>query len=145
MATDYRKLCIELFGTDNVAELRKIAGKQKTGRKKTLTDTDIQKIIEMQQQGITTKEIAELAGVTVPETTKIIIGEVESVELSEEFAHEKLSPVLAMYKAKDFSDALSKAEHLVADGGYGHTSSLYVNEVTEREKGSPAENPLRST
>ena len=53
MATDYRKLCIELFGTDNVAELRKIAGKQKTGRKKTLTDTDIQKIIEMQQQGIT--------------------------------------------------------------------------------------------
>ena len=72
-------------------------------------------------------KIAELAGVTVPETTKIIIGEVESVELSEEFAHEKLSPVLAMYKAKDFEDAVSKAEHLIADGGYGHTSSLYVN------------------
>ena len=69
-------------------------------------------------------KIAELAGVTVPETTKIIIGEVESVELSEEFAHEKLSPVLAMYKAKDFEDAVSKAEHLIADGGYGHTSSL---------------------
>ena len=79
-------------------------------------------------------KIAELAGVTVPETTKIIIGEVESVELSEEFAHEKLSPVLAMYKAKDFSDALSKAEHLVADGGYGHTSSLYVNVGTESAK-----------
>ena len=79
-------------------------------------------------------KIAELSGVTVPEGTKILIGEVESVELSEEFAHEKLSPVLAMYKAKDFEDALAKAEHLVADGGYGHTSSLYINEVTETEK-----------
>ena len=79
-------------------------------------------------------KIAELAGVTVPETTKILIGEVESVELSEEFAHEKLSPVLAMYKAKDFEDALSKAEHLIADGGYGHTSSLYVNVGTEKAK-----------
>ena len=78
--------------------------------------------------------IAGLAGVTVPAGTKILIGEVESVELSEEFAHEKLSPVLAMYKAKDFEDALSKAEHLVADGGYGHTSSVYLNEVTESEK-----------
>ena len=79
-------------------------------------------------------KIAELAGVTVPEGTKILIGEVESVELSEEFAHEKLSPVLAMYKAKDFEDALQKAEHLVADGGYGHTSSIYLNEITETEK-----------
>ena len=79
-------------------------------------------------------KIAELAGVKVPETTKILIGEVESVELSEEFAHEKLSPVLAMYKAKDFEDALSKAEHLIADGGYGHTSSLYVNVGTEKAK-----------
>lgn len=79
-------------------------------------------------------KIAELAGVTVPESAKILIGEVTSVELSEEFAHEKLSPVLAMYKAKDFNDALDKAEHLIADGGYGHTSSLYVNAVTEKEK-----------
>jgi len=78
--------------------------------------------------------IAALAGVTVPESTKVLIGEVESVELSEEFAHEKLSPVLAMYKARSFEDALAKAEHLVADGGYGHTSSIYLNEVTEREK-----------
>ncbi|MGN1422535.1 MAG: aldehyde dehydrogenase family protein, partial [Oscillospiraceae bacterium] len=79
-------------------------------------------------------KIAALAGVEVPETTKILIGEVESVDISEEFAHEKLSPVLAMYKAKDFSDALDKAEHLIADGGYGHTSSLYINATTEREK-----------
>ncbi len=79
-------------------------------------------------------KIAELSGVTVPEGTKILIGEVESVDISEEFAHEKLSPVLAMYKAENFEDALSKAEHLVADGGYGHTSSLYVNEVTEVAK-----------
>ncbi len=78
--------------------------------------------------------IAALAGVKVPEETKILIGEVESVELSEEFAHEKLSPVLAMYKAKDFEDAVNKAERLVADGGYGHTSSLYIDAVNQREK-----------
>ena len=79
-------------------------------------------------------KIAELAGVSVPEGTKILIGEVESVELSEEFAHEKLSPVLAMYKAHTFEEALDKADVLVADGGYGHTSSVYLNEVTETEK-----------
>ena len=79
-------------------------------------------------------KIAELSGVTVPEGTKILIGEVESVDISEEFAHEKLSPVLAMYKATSFADALDKAEQLVADGGYGHTSSIYLNEVTETEK-----------
>lgn len=79
-------------------------------------------------------KIAKLAGVEVPETAKILIGEVESVELSEEFAHEKLSPVLAMYRAKTFGDALDKAEKLVADGGYGHTSSLYVNVVAEKDK-----------
>ncbi len=78
--------------------------------------------------------IASLAGVDVPEKTKILIGEVESVELAEEFAHEKLSPVLAMYKAKTFDEAIEKAEHLIADGGYGHTSSLYINEITETEK-----------
>lgn len=78
--------------------------------------------------------IAELAGVKVPEDTKILIGEVESVELDEEFAHEKLSPVLAMYRAKNFDEALTKADKLVSDGGYGHTSSLYVNAVTETAK-----------
>ena len=78
--------------------------------------------------------IAALAGVKVPEATKILIGEVESVELSEEFAHEKLSPVLAMYRAKDFDNAVEKAERLVADGGYGHTSSLYIHVGTGKEK-----------
>lgn len=77
--------------------------------------------------------IAEMAGVSVPEGTKILIGEVESVELEEEFAHEKLSPVLAMYRAADFEDAVNKAERLVADGGYGHTSSLYID-VAQHEK-----------
>ena len=72
-------------------------------------------------------EIAKMAGVDVPENTKILIGEVESVDISEEFAHEKLSPVLAIYKAKTFDEALAKAEQLVADGGYGHTSALYVH------------------
>ena len=78
-------------------------------------------------------EIAKLAGVDVPEDTKILIGEVESVDISEEFAHEKLSPVLGMYRAKTFDEALAKAEQLVADGGYGHTSSLYIN-TNEKEK-----------
>ena len=78
-------------------------------------------------------EIAKLAGVDVPENTKILIGEVESVDISEEFAHEKLSPVLAMYRAKTFDEALEKAAQLVADGGYGHTSSLYVDPA-EKEK-----------
>ncbi len=78
--------------------------------------------------------IAELAGVTVPSGTKILIGEVESVDISEEFAHEKLSPVLAMYKAEDIKDAFEKAEHLIADGGFGHTSSIYLNVQTEQDK-----------
>ena len=79
-------------------------------------------------------KIAELAGVSAPENTKILIGEVENVDLSEEFAHEKLSPVLAMYKSSSFDDALEKAYRLIEDGGLGHTSSLYVNTVTEKEK-----------
>ena len=78
--------------------------------------------------------IAALAGVDVPDTTKILIGEVTSVDISEEFAHEKLSPVLAMYKSDSFDDAVEKAAHLIADGGYGHTSSLYINVETEKEK-----------
>ena len=77
--------------------------------------------------------IARLAGVEVPEDTKILIGEVESVDLSEEFAHEKLSPVLAMYRAKDIDDAFDKAAQLVADGGYGHTSSIYLNATTRQD------------
>jgi len=78
-------------------------------------------------------KIAEMAGVSVPESTKILIGEVESVDISEEFAHEKLSPVLAMYNAKTFDEAIAKAERLVADGGYGHTSAIYID-VNEKEK-----------
>ena len=84
--------------------------------------------------GQTACKIADLAGVKVPVGTKILIGEVESVELSEEFAHEKLSPVLAMYRAKDFADALNKADKLVSDGGYGHTSSIYLNTAIAQDK-----------
>ena len=84
--------------------------------------------------GQSAHKIASLAGVEVPEGTKILIGEVESVDISEEFAHEKLSPVLAMYRAKDFGDALDKADRLVADGGYGHTSSVYLNETVAQDK-----------
>ena len=79
-------------------------------------------------------KIAELAGVTVDPRTKVLIGEVESIDLEEEFAHEKLSPVLAMYHATDFADALNKADQLVQDGGYGHTASLYIDTVHERER-----------
>ncbi|MGL5756376.1 MAG: bifunctional acetaldehyde-CoA/alcohol dehydrogenase [Paraclostridium sp.] len=79
-------------------------------------------------------KIADLAGIKVPKEAKILLGEVDSVELSEPFAHEKLSPVLAMYKAIDFNDAVSKASQLIADGGLGHTSSLYINTVTQSDK-----------
>ena len=78
--------------------------------------------------------IAAMAGVDVPESTKILIGEVESVDLSEEFAHEKLSPVLAMYRAHDLQDAFAKAERLIADGGYGHTASIYLDAVSCQDK-----------
>ncbi|MBQ8380000.1 MAG: bifunctional acetaldehyde-CoA/alcohol dehydrogenase [Clostridia bacterium] len=88
--------------------------------------------------------IAKLAGVEVPEETKILIGEVESVELSEEFAHEKLSPVLAMYRAKDFDDAVNKADKLILDGGLGHTSSLYINTITEQEKMAKFYNKMKT-
>ena len=84
--------------------------------------------------GQSASAIAGLAGVTVPPDTKILIGEVESVDISEEFAHEKLSPVLAMYRAQDFNDALDKAEHLIADGGYGHTSSVYLDVIKGQDK-----------
>ncbi len=84
--------------------------------------------------GQTASNIAKLAGVDVPENTKILIGEVESAQLSEEFAHEKLSPVLALYRAKNIDDAFEKAERLIADGGFGHTSSIYLNAVTEQDK-----------
>ncbi|MEG2852958.1 MAG: iron-containing alcohol dehydrogenase, partial [Hydrogenoanaerobacterium sp.] len=79
-------------------------------------------------------KIADFAGIKVPKEAKILLGEVDSVELSEPFAHEKLSPVLAMYKAIDFNDAVSKASQLIADGGLGHTSSLYINTVTQSDK-----------
>ena len=84
--------------------------------------------------GQSASKIAALANVNVPEGTKILIGEVESVELSEEFAHEKLSPVLAMYRAKTINDAFQKAERLIADGGYGHTSSIYLNTITAKDE-----------
>lgn len=84
--------------------------------------------------GQTAHTIAKLAGFDIPVETKILVGEVESVELSEAFAHEKLSPVLAMYKARTFDEAVAKAEKLVADGGFGHTSSLYVDAVNEKAK-----------
>ena len=108
-----------------------------------LNDEELQKVrdiilingsINAKIVGQSASTIAQLAGFTVPEYTKILIGEVDSVELSEAFAHEKLSPVLAMYRAADFEDALCKAETLVADGGYGHTAAIYLNDVYQPEK-----------
>ena len=78
--------------------------------------------------------IAAMAGVEVPASTKLLIGEVTSTDISEPFAHEKLSPVLAMYRAADFEDAINKADRLVKDGGYGHTASIYVDAVGARDK-----------
>ena len=88
--------------------------------------------------------IAALAGVDVPESAKILMGEVESVELSEAFAHEKLSPVLAMYRAESFDDALGKAQRLIADGGHGHTASVYLNPLTAKEKLEIFENRMKT-
>ena len=89
-------------------------------------------------------KIAQMAGIEVPNNTKILIGEVQSVELTEEFAHEKLSPVLAMYWAKNFEDAMDKAERLILDGGIGHTSSLYINTITEKEKINTFANKMKT-
>ena len=108
-----------------------------------LTDDEIEKVrktiiingsLNARIVGQSAYKIATLAGVCVPESTKILIGEVESVELTEEFAHEKLSPVLALYKVKSFDEALDKAYQLIEDGGLGHTSSIYLNVTTEKEK-----------
>ena len=79
-------------------------------------------------------KIAKMAGVTVPETAKVLVGEVTSVELEEPFSHEKLSPVLAMYKATSFEDALNKADRLIELGGMGHTSILYTDQIVNRDR-----------
>ncbi len=94
--------------------------------------------------GQSAKTIASLADIDVPDSTKILIGEVESVEISEAFAHEKLSPVLAFYRAEDFEDAIKKAERLVEDGGFGHTSSIYLNTLTEQDKLEKFSNSMKT-
>ena len=88
--------------------------------------------------------IAKMSGFEAPKGSKVLVGEVTSVELSEEFAHEKLSPVLAMYKAEDFDDAIAKASKLIADGGMGHTSVLYVNVETCKEKMEKFERAMKT-
>jgi len=94
--------------------------------------------------GQTAHTIAKMAGVNVPENTKILIGEVESTDITEPFAHEKLSPVLAMYKYKEFDEAIEKADKLIKDGGYGHTASIYINTVLEREKLQKFSNAMKA-
>ena len=94
----------------------------------------INDVINARIVGQTPHTIAKLAGFTVPEETKILIGEVESVEVSEPFSHEKLSPILAIYHAEDFEDAMAKATRLIEHGGYGHTASLFLDAVKERDK-----------
>ncbi len=89
-------------------------------------------------------KIAEMSGIKVPENSRVLVGEITSVDFSEEFAHEKLSPVLAMYKAETFEDALAKATKLVTDGGYGHTSVIYLNEVSDKERLSVFENTMKT-
>ncbi|EDT75001.1 bifunctional acetaldehyde-CoA/alcohol dehydrogenase [Clostridium butyricum] len=79
-------------------------------------------------------KIAKMAGVTVPETAKVLVGEVTSVELEEPFSHEKLSPVLALYKVKNFEEALEKADRLIVLGGMGHTSILYTDEIKSKDR-----------
>ena len=88
--------------------------------------------------------IAKMSGFEAPVGSKVLVGEVTSVELSEEFAHEKLSPVLAMYKAEDIDDAIAKASKLIADGGMGHTSVLYVNVETGKDKMDKFERAMKT-
>ena len=79
--------------------------------------------------------IAKLAGFEIPDDVKVIVGEVESTSVEEAFAHEKLTTILAMYKADSFEDATNKAEELLNNaGGLGHTSSLWIDNTKEREK-----------
>ena len=84
--------------------------------------------------GQTAATIADMAGITVPKHTKILIGEVESVDIAEPFAHEKLSPVLAMYRSKTFEEALDKSQRLLEDGGCGHTAAVYLSTRTATDK-----------
>lgn len=84
--------------------------------------------------GQSAQKIAQMAGFTIPSAAKVIIGEVESVELEEPLSHEKLSPILAMYRVKNFDEALTKAIRLVELGGFGHTSVLYTDQIKSRDR-----------
>ena len=84
--------------------------------------------------GQSAEKIADMAGVTVPPDTKVLIGIVTDASSKEPFAHEKLSPVLALYKTKDFEDSLCKAERLIEDGGYGHTASIFLDTSKAADK-----------
>ena len=79
-------------------------------------------------------KIAQMAGVAVPKSAKVLVGEVTSVELEEPFSHEKLSPVLAMYRVKTYEEALEKADRLIVLGGMGHTSILYTDEIKSKDR-----------
>lgn len=100
----------------------------------------LRKIILVDEQlnaqivGQSAVKIAKLAGIDVPYSTKILIGEVTSVEKEEPFSHEKLSPILAMYKVRDFEEGLVKAERLVELGGFGHTSVLYTDQIKSKDR-----------
>ncbi len=94
--------------------------------------------------GQTPQKIGEMAGIQVPDWAKLLVGEVQSVELEEPFSHEKLSPVLAMYKVKTYEEALTKAERLVELGGFGHTSSLYINTVKCKEEVEKFSNNMKT-
>ncbi len=76
--------------------------------------------------GQSVQTLAQLAGITIPPDSRVLIGEVEEIGVNEPFAYEKLSPILAMYRAKNFPDAVAKAEDLIKFGGLGHTSVLYT-------------------
>ena len=84
--------------------------------------------------GQTAKTIAELCGIEVGEQVKVLVGEVSSTGDDEPFSKEKLSPVLAMYKAKDFQDGLDKADALVRGGGFGHTTAIYIDEHAAKDR-----------
>ena len=90
-------------------------------------------------------KIAELAGISVPAKTKVLIAEISDYNMAnEKFAREKLSPVLAFYKFENFDEAILGAKKLIKDGGYGHTSSLYINTEAEPEKLAKYQDKMRT-
>ncbi len=84
--------------------------------------------------GQSSAKIAKTAGIQIPDNTKIIIGEIDKYDENDPFSYEKLSVVLAMYKSNSFDNSVELAQKLINSGGLGHTSAVYLDENTCKDK-----------